>query len=165
MKIQEYTQKLKKAEGLQELENEPAFKRRNIELDESIPSKDNDMSRFSVSKNSDGGSSLNSNNSRITSYNVCYTKLLRPIVGLQRKLTLSNFALPFKIIKSMLKARKVLKQFKPQVVIGVGGYASGPTLKAATMQRIPSVIQEQNAFAGKTNKLLATKVNKICVVV
>lgn len=63
MKIQEYTQKLKKAEGLQELENEPAFKRRNIELDESIPSKDNDMSRFSVSKNSDGGSSLNSNNS------------------------------------------------------------------------------------------------------
>lgn len=86
-----------------------------------------------------------------------------PIVGLQRKLTLSNFALPFKIIKSMLKAKKVLKQFKPQIVIGVGGYASGPTLKAATMQRIPSVIQEQNAFAGKTNKLLATKVNKICV--
>lgn len=63
MKIQEYTQKLKKAEGIQELENEPAFRRRNVELDESIPSKDSDISRFSVSKNNDGGSSLNSNNS------------------------------------------------------------------------------------------------------
>lgn len=86
-----------------------------------------------------------------------------PIAGLKRKFTLSNFALPFKILKSMLKARRILKTFKPQVVIGVGGYASGPTLKAATMKGIPCVIQEQNSFPGKTNKLLANKVEKICV--
>lgn len=85
------------------------------------------------------------------------------IAGLQRKLTLSNFVLPFKIIKSLLKARKIIKQFKPQVAIGVGGYASGPTLKAATMLGIPSLVQEQNSFPGKTNKLLAKKVEKICV--
>lgn len=86
-----------------------------------------------------------------------------PIAGLQRKLTFSNFLLPFKIIGSMLKARKIVKQFKPQVAIGVGGYASGPTLKAATMLGVPSIIQEQNAFAGKTNKLLSKSVRKICV--
>lgn len=85
------------------------------------------------------------------------------IVGLQRKLTLSNFLLPFKIIKSLLKAKRIIKEFNPQVVVGVGGYASGPTLKAATMAGIPSLIQEQNAFAGKTNKLLGKSVQKICV--
>lgn len=85
------------------------------------------------------------------------------ISGLQRKLTLKNFALPFKIISSMLKARKIVKKFKPDVAIGVGGYASGPTLKAATMLGVPSLIQEQNSFAGKTNKLLGTKVQKVCV--
>lgn len=85
------------------------------------------------------------------------------IVGLQRKLTLSNFLLPFKIIKSLLKAKRIIKEFKPQIVVGVGGYASGPTLKAATMAKIPSLIQEQNAFAGKTNKLLGKSVQKICV--
>lgn len=85
------------------------------------------------------------------------------IVGLQRKLTLSNFLLPFKILKSLLKAKRIIKEFKPQVAIGVGGYASGPTLKAATMTGVPSLIQEQNAFAGKTNKLLGKSVQKICV--
>lgn len=85
-----------------------------------------------------------------------------PIVGFQRKLTLSNFLLPFKLIYSLLKAYLVIKRFKPQVVIGVGGYASGPTLKIATLLNIPTVIQEQNSFPGKTNKLLATKVSAIC---
>lgn len=85
-----------------------------------------------------------------------------PIVGFQRKLTLSNFLLPFKLINSLLKAYLVIKRFKPQVVIGVGGYASGPTLKIATLLNIPTVIQEQNSFPGKTNKLLATKVSAIC---
>lgn len=85
------------------------------------------------------------------------------IVGFQRKLTLSNFILPFKIIRSLLKAREIIKSFKPQVVIGVGGYASGPTLKAATLLKIPTLIQEQNSFPGKTNKILAKDVSKICV--
>lgn len=85
------------------------------------------------------------------------------IAGFQRRLTLSNFLLPFKIIQSMMKARRIIKEFDPNVVIGVGGYASGPTLKAATMLGIPCLIQEQNSFPGKTNKLLAKKVDKICV--
>ena len=92
-----------------------------------------------------------------------YTIKGLPIAGLQRKLTFSNFLLPFKIIGSMLKARRIVKQFKPQVAVGVGGYASGPTLKAATMLGVPCIIQEQNAFAGKTNKLLSKSVRKICV--
>ncbi len=85
------------------------------------------------------------------------------IVGLKRKIALSNFALPFKIIKSLLKARRIIKDFKPQVVIGVGGYASGPTLKMSTLLKIPSMVQEQNSFPGKTNKILAKSVQKICV--
>ncbi len=85
------------------------------------------------------------------------------IVGLQRKLSLANFLLPFKIIKSVLKARKIVKKFNPEVVVGVGGYASGPTLKAASMLGYPTALQEQNAFAGKTNKLLAKKAKVICV--
>lgn len=84
------------------------------------------------------------------------------IVGFQRKFTLSNFLLPLKIIESLLKARSILKKFNPQVVIGVGGYASGPTLKAATMLKIPTLVQEQNSFPGKTNKLLAKNVNILC---
>lgn len=86
-----------------------------------------------------------------------------PIRGFQRKFTWSNFLLPFKILSSMWKARKIIKKFQPDVVVGVGGYASGPTLQMATMLRIPTVIQEQNGFAGKTNKILGQKVNKICV--
>ncbi|TXI85065.1 MAG: undecaprenyldiphospho-muramoylpentapeptide beta-N-acetylglucosaminyltransferase [Crocinitomicaceae bacterium] len=85
-----------------------------------------------------------------------------PIAGLQRKLTLSNFALPFKLIKSLWMASRILKDFKPDVVVGVGGYASGPTLRAAISAGIPTLIQEQNSFPGKTNKILAGKVNSIC---
>jgi len=85
------------------------------------------------------------------------------IVGFKRKLALSNFILPFKIVMSLLKARKIVKSFNPQVVVGVGGYASGPTLKAATMLKYPSIVQEQNSFPGKTNKILSKSVTKICV--
>lgn len=85
-----------------------------------------------------------------------------PIAGLQRKLTLSNFALPFKLVNSILKARKILKEFKPEVVVGVGGYASGPTLRAAIFAGIPTLVQEQNSFPGKTNKMLSGKVQRIC---
>jgi UDP-N-acetylglucosamine--N-acetylmuramyl-(pentapeptide) pyrophosphoryl-undecaprenol N-acetylglucosamine transferase len=84
------------------------------------------------------------------------------IAGFQRKFTLSNLLLPFKIVGSLLKARRIIKSFKPQVVIGVGGYASGPTLKMATWLKVPTVIQEQNSFPGKTNKILAPKVSAIC---
>lgn len=86
-----------------------------------------------------------------------------PIAGLQRRLTLSNLAFPFLLIKSLLKARKILNDFKPDVVIGTGGYASGPILRAASSRGIPTLIQEQNSFAGITNKILSQKVNKICV--
>lgn len=85
------------------------------------------------------------------------------IVGFKRKFALSNFILPFKILASLLKARRIIKRFKPEVVIGVGGFASGPTLKAATWLRIPSMVQEQNSFPGKTNKILSKSVQKICV--
>lgn len=85
-----------------------------------------------------------------------------PIVGLQRKLSLSNFALPFKLMKSLMKAKSILKDFQPEVVIGVGGYASGPTLKMATRLGIPTVVQEQNSYPGKTNRLLSKSVSAIC---
>ena len=85
-----------------------------------------------------------------------------PIVGLQRKLSLANFALPFKLLNSLLKAKKIIKDFQPQVVIGVGGYASGPTLKMAQRLKIPTVIQEQNSFPGKTNRLLSKDVAAVC---
>ena len=86
-----------------------------------------------------------------------------PIAGLQRKLTLSNFALPFKILKSIMTARKALKRFKPEIVIGVGGYASAPLLWTAGRLGIPTLIQEQNGFAGLTNKIVAKKAKSICV--
>ena len=86
-----------------------------------------------------------------------------PIAGLQRKFTLSNFKLPFLIIQSLLKTRKIIKDFQPDVVIGTGGYASGPLLRAATSKGIPVLIQEQNSYAGITNKLLSKKASKICV--
>ena len=79
------------------------------------------------------------------------------IIGFQRKLSFSNFLLPFKIIKSLLKARKIVKEFNPQIAVGVGGYASGPTLKAATMLKVPSAIQEQNSFPGIANRLRRLK--------
>lgn len=86
-----------------------------------------------------------------------------PIAGLQRKFTLSNFKLPFLILMSLLKTRKIIKDFQPDVVVGTGGYASGPLLRAATGKGIPALIQEQNSYAGITNKILSKKVNKICV--
>jgi UDP-N-acetylglucosamine--N-acetylmuramyl-(pentapeptide) pyrophosphoryl-undecaprenol N-acetylglucosamine transferase len=85
------------------------------------------------------------------------------IAGLQRKLTLQNAMFPFKLIDSLWKSRKILKQFKPNVVIGTGGFASGPLLQMANSLSIPTVIQEQNSFPGITNKLLSKKANKICV--
>jgi len=86
-----------------------------------------------------------------------------PIAGLQRKISLSNLILPLKIINSLLKARRIIKRFNPQVVIGVGGYASGPTLQLANALKIPTVIQEQNSYPGKTNLWLSKKAAKICV--
>ena len=85
------------------------------------------------------------------------------ISGIQRKFSLSNLKLPFKIIQSVLKARAIVRSFKPDVAVGVGGYASGPLLYAATAMDVPSLIQEQNSFAGITNKILAKRVQKICV--
>ena len=85
------------------------------------------------------------------------------ISGFQRKLTMRNLTFPFKLIHSLWKARKILRQFNPDVVIGVGGFASGPVLKMAQSKGIPTLIQEQNSFPGITNRLLAGKVNKICV--
>src|SRR5688500_19499288 len=85
------------------------------------------------------------------------------IIGFKRKYLLKNFWLPFKILSSLSRVRKIIKQFKPDAVIGVGGYASGPLIQVAANRRIPSLIQEQNSYPGITNKLLAKKVNRICV--
>jgi len=85
------------------------------------------------------------------------------ISGLQRKLTLKNLAFPFKLISSLWNARKIIKKFKPNVVIGTGGFASGPTLKMAQKKGVPTVVQEQNSYPGITNKLLGKNVNTICV--
>lgn len=85
-----------------------------------------------------------------------------PVAGLQRKLTLSNLTLPFKLVQSLAKARRILKEFKPDVVVGVGGYASAPVLWSAARLGIPCLIQEQNSFAGLTNKILSKKAARIC---
>ncbi len=85
------------------------------------------------------------------------------IAGLQRRLTYKNLFFIFRLICSIIKARNIVKRFNPDVVIGVGGYASGPVLYVAAKRRIPTVIQEQNSYPGLTNRLLAKKVNKICV--
>ena len=85
------------------------------------------------------------------------------ISGIQRKLTFQNLLFPFKLIDSLLKARKIIKRFQPNVAVGVGGYASAPTLQAATNKGIPSLLQEQNSYAGLTNKILSKSVKKICV--
>lgn len=85
------------------------------------------------------------------------------ISGIQRKLTLRNLAFPFKLISSLLKSRKIINMFQPDVVIGTGGFASGPLLKSATSKGVPSLIQEQNSYPGITNKLLSKYVDKICV--
>lgn len=85
------------------------------------------------------------------------------ISGIQRSLTAKNLSFPFKLISSIVKARKIIKQFRPNVVVGTGGFASGPTLYVAAQKKIPTLIQEQNSFPGITNKLLSKKVDKICV--
>ena len=85
------------------------------------------------------------------------------ISGIQRKLTLDNAMFPFKLVSSMWNSFRIIKSFKPDVVIGTGGFASGAVLKVASMLNIPTVIQEQNSYPGITNKLLAKRANKICV--
>jgi len=85
------------------------------------------------------------------------------ISGIQRKMTLSNLLVPFKVIGSVMKAKKIIRKFHPDAAVGVGGYASAPLLYAATAMRIPSIIQEQNSYAGITNKILSKRVQKICV--
>lgn len=86
-----------------------------------------------------------------------------PVAGFDRKHLWRNFGVLVKLVRSQWKARSILKNFRPQVAVGVGGYASGPTLKMAGMMGIPTLIQEQNSYAGVTNKLLAKKAQKICV--
>ncbi len=85
------------------------------------------------------------------------------ISGIQRKLTIDNFAFPFKLISSLIGSASILRRFKPDAVVGVGGFASGPLLYMATKKKLPSLIQEQNSYAGLTNKLLAKRVDAICV--
>jgi UDP-N-acetylglucosamine--N-acetylmuramyl-(pentapeptide) pyrophosphoryl-undecaprenol N-acetylglucosamine transferase len=86
-----------------------------------------------------------------------------PVAGLQRKITLKNFNVIYKLIKSLKISKQIIKDFKPDVVVGVGGYASGPVLFMANRKGIPTIIQEQNSYAGVTNKLLAKRARKICV--
>jgi UDP-N-acetylglucosamine--N-acetylmuramyl-(pentapeptide) pyrophosphoryl-undecaprenol N-acetylglucosamine transferase len=86
-----------------------------------------------------------------------------PIAGIKRALSLDNLALPFKLINSLSKAKSIIKNFRPDVAVGVGGFASGPLLMMASFEGIPTVIQEQNSYAGITNKLLAKKAARICV--
>jgi len=86
-----------------------------------------------------------------------------PVAGFDRKHLLRNISVLWKLFKSRRMARKIIKDFKPQVVVGVGGYASGPTLNMAARMGIPTLIQEQNSYAGVTNKLLARSACKICV--
>ncbi len=85
------------------------------------------------------------------------------ISGLQRKLTIDNLSFPFKVMSSVYKSNIILNKFKPQIAIGVGGYASGPLLYAAGIKGIPTLIHEQNSYAGLTNKWLSKRANKICV--
>jgi UDP-N-acetylglucosamine--N-acetylmuramyl-(pentapeptide) pyrophosphoryl-undecaprenol N-acetylglucosamine transferase len=85
------------------------------------------------------------------------------ISGIQRKLTFDNLSFPFKVISSLRKSRRILKNFSPDFAIGTGGYASGPLLYAAAQKGIPCLIQEQNSYPGITNKILASKASSICV--
>jgi UDP-N-acetylglucosamine--N-acetylmuramyl-(pentapeptide) pyrophosphoryl-undecaprenol N-acetylglucosamine transferase len=85
------------------------------------------------------------------------------ISGFQRRLTWKNLVFPLKVVSSLLKAAVIIRRFNPDVVIGVGGYASGPTLRMAVRKNIPTLIQEQNSFPGVTNRILGSKVDRICV--
>ena len=86
-----------------------------------------------------------------------------PIAGIQRSLSLSNLAVPFKVISSLWRARSIVRRFRPDVVIGTGGYASAPVLFAASLAGVPTLIQEQNGFAGLTNRILSHRARVICV--
>lgn len=86
-----------------------------------------------------------------------------PVAGLDRKNMIKNISVVVKLLKSMKKARMIINDFKPDIAIGVGGYASGPILKAASAKCVPTLIQEQNSYAGVTNKMLAQKASTICV--
>ena len=86
-----------------------------------------------------------------------------PVAGLQRRLSLSNLGLPFKILKSVSMAGKIIDSFRPDIAIGVGGYASAPLLWSAARKGIPTLIQEQNGYAGLTNRILGKKADRICV--
>ena len=86
-----------------------------------------------------------------------------PIAGFNRKNPFANIKVLFKILKSQRMAKQIIRSFKPHAVVGVGGYASGPTLKMAAKMGIPTLIQEQNSYAGVTNKLLAKTAKRICV--
>ncbi len=86
-----------------------------------------------------------------------------PVAGLQRSLSLSNLKLPILLVRSLIKARRVIKEFNPDVAVGVGGYASAPLLRMAGKMGIPYIIQEQNSYAGITNRMLAKKASLICV--
>ncbi|MGD0753736.1 MAG: undecaprenyldiphospho-muramoylpentapeptide beta-N-acetylglucosaminyltransferase [Bacteroidales bacterium] len=92
-----------------------------------------------------------------------YTIIGLPVAGLYRSLSLKNFSVLIKLLRSLDKAKKVIKEFMPDVVVGVGGYASGPVLRQAGRMGIPTLIQEQNSYAGVTNKLLAKRASAICV--
>lgn len=85
------------------------------------------------------------------------------IAGFQRSLSLRNLTFPYKLLTSLWKARKIIRRFQPDVVVGTGGYASGPVMKAAQRAGVPTLIQEQNSFAGVTNKILGRKASAICV--
>ncbi len=85
-----------------------------------------------------------------------------PVAGLQRRLSAANLLLPFKVISSICKAKKIVRDFKPDVAVGVGGYASAPMLWAASTMKIPCLIQEQNSFAGLTNRILSKRAKRIC---
>jgi len=86
-----------------------------------------------------------------------------PVAGFQRKISIKNFSFFVKLLKSMRSSGRIIREFKPDVAVGVGGYASGPILKAAARKKIPVVIQEQNSYAGVTNRILARSAVRICV--
>lgn len=85
------------------------------------------------------------------------------IAGFQRSMSVRNLSFPFKLLNSLWKARKIIRRFQPDVVVGTGGYASGPVMRAAQRAGVPTVIQEQNSYAGVTNKILGKKASAICV--
>jgi len=92
-----------------------------------------------------------------------YSIIGLPVSAFHRRVTWKNLIFPFNLLASMIKARQIIRKYKPVIVIGTGGFASGPLLRAATRQGIPTLVQEQNAFPGVTNRLLAHKAQKICV--